>query len=139
MLTERSQWENWNHLSCCKVSFTTSAHCPIYCVSRGMQQTSLYLWFPFVQWDRWDQHCQKIHSVKEQYLHSGTGNEWTELAFFSWEIPAWRFCILTKDQVGEKGALLEHICRLSVETNVNKQECIATVKKYLQSWNNVAR
>jgi hypothetical protein len=43
---ESSQWENWNHLFCRKVSFLTAPHCRG--VGQGMKQTYLYLWYPLL-------------------------------------------------------------------------------------------
>ena len=44
---ESSQWENWNHLFCRKVSFLTAPHCQFRGVGQGMKQTYLYLYtFP---------------------------------------------------------------------------------------------
>ena len=70
---ESSQWENWNHLFCCKVSFLTEPHCRLRGVGQGMKQTYLYLWYPLFQakWDRCDQQSiyywtlyKKIYFVK---------------------------------------------------------------------------
>ena len=54
---ESSQWENWNHLFCRKVSFLTASHCQFEGVGQGMKQTYMYLWYPLfeAQWDRCDQ------------------------------------------------------------------------------------
>jgi hypothetical protein len=46
---ESSQWENWNHLFCRKVSFLTDTHCWFRCVGQDMKQTYLYLWYPLSQ------------------------------------------------------------------------------------------
>jgi hypothetical protein len=56
-ISESSQWENWNHLFCRKVSFLTDPHCWFRGVGQGMKQTYLYLWYPLfqAQWDRCDQ------------------------------------------------------------------------------------
>ena len=40
---ESSQWENWNHLFCRKVSFLTAPHCQFRGVGQGIKQTYLYL------------------------------------------------------------------------------------------------
>jgi hypothetical protein len=45
---ESSQWENWNHLFCRKVSFLTAPHCQFRGVGQGMKQTYLYLWYPLL-------------------------------------------------------------------------------------------
>ena len=45
VLLECSQWENWNHYFCRKVSFLTAPHCQFRGVCQGMKQTYLYLWF----------------------------------------------------------------------------------------------
>ena len=54
---ESSQWENWNNLFCCKVSFLTALYCQFRGVGQGMKQTYLYMWYPLfeAQWDRCDQ------------------------------------------------------------------------------------
>jgi hypothetical protein len=39
---ESSQWENWYHLFCRKVSFLTAPHCQFRDVGQGMKQTYLY-------------------------------------------------------------------------------------------------
>ena len=42
---ESSQWENWNHLFCRKVSFLTAPLCQFQGVGQGMKQTYLHLWY----------------------------------------------------------------------------------------------
>jgi hypothetical protein len=49
ILMESSQWENWNHLFCRKVSFLTAPHCQFRSVGQGMKQICLYLWYPLFQ------------------------------------------------------------------------------------------
>jgi hypothetical protein len=57
ILIESSEWENWNHLFCRKVSFLTDPRCRFRGVGQGMKQTYLYLWYTLfqAQWDRCDQ------------------------------------------------------------------------------------
>jgi hypothetical protein len=52
---ESSQWENWYHLFCRKVSFWTATRRQFTGVGQGMKQTYLYLWYPLfqTQWEKY--------------------------------------------------------------------------------------
>ena len=52
-----SQWENWYHFFCRKVSFLTDPHCRFRGVGQGIKQIFLYPWYPLfqAQWGRCDQ------------------------------------------------------------------------------------
>jgi hypothetical protein len=41
VMLECSQWENWNHLFCLKVSFLTNPNCRFRGVGQSMKQTYL--------------------------------------------------------------------------------------------------
>jgi hypothetical protein len=92
---ESSQWENWNHLFCRKVSFLAAPHSQFRGVCQGMKQTYPYLWYPLFQakWDRCDQRNPLTYNylVKGHHLYSGTWNCRIGLAsfHFSWEAPVW--------------------------------------------------
>jgi hypothetical protein len=46
---ESSQWENWNNLFCCNVSFPTDPHRRSRVTGQDMKLTYLYLWYPLFQ------------------------------------------------------------------------------------------
>ena len=90
---ESSQWGNWNHLFCCKVSFLTDHHCQFRGACQGMKQTQLYLWYPLfqAQWHICDQQNHQAYLVKGHHLYNGTWYYRIKLASFrfSWETPVW--------------------------------------------------
>jgi hypothetical protein len=104
---ESSQWENYNHLFCRKVSFLTDHRCHFRGVGQGMKQTYLYLWYPLFQ-DQCDRCYEQNHQtlnylIKVHHLFSEREIKGSGYLLFVFYKPLYETLLIwTKEQVGKK-------------------------------------